>query len=134
MDERVITYRIGAETNPTSMLLALAAVHGVEAEVSEALDSLPEGAHFGEVEYLGPLLRKHRQARGMTRKEVHARSNISLSQISFYESEGNIKNPGLRTLQALAYGYRIDFVRIMIAALREINPRMSVRKRPRDNL
>lgn len=126
----IVTYRVGAETNPTAMLLALAEAHGIQEQVAKALaDTSGKVAHRGEE--LGPMLRRHRDVYGILIKEVHARSNISRSQLSFYES-GMAKNPGLRTLQALAYGYRLPFIRLLMASLNEINPRMSVRNRDRD--
>ena len=130
MDERVIPYRVGMETSPTHMMLALAEMHGLRDEVQALVDGLPEATE-PDVGELGLLLRRHRNAYGYKIKDVHERSNISRSQLSFYES-GQTKNPGLRTIQALAYGYRLPFIRVLMASLSEIHPRMSVRKRIRD--
>lgn len=127
VDDRAITYRIGTETNPTSMLLALARIHGVHDEVEKLLE-MKNATPRGAKDELGPLLRRQRNTLDWRIRDVHERSNISCSQLSFYES-GDTKNPGLRTIQALSYGYRLPFIVTLMAALREINPRMSVRKR-----
>lgn len=131
MDDRVITYRVGMESSPTAMLLALADMHGIKAEVSKLVDDAPDEDMPDGSEELGNLLRRHRQAYNLKRKDVQSRSNISRSQLLFYES-GQVKNPGLRTVQALAYGYKLPFIRVLLAALTEISPRMNVRKRNRD--
>lgn len=129
-DDNLIPYRVGVETSPTAMLLALAEAHGIREEVAELVTAKAQRVAYEDDE-LGPLLSRHRKAYGYTMHDVHERSRISRSQISFYEG-ANAKNPGLRTVQALAYGYRLPFIRVMMAALNEINPRMNVRKRMRD--
>jgi hypothetical protein len=127
MDDRVITYRVGTEANPDTMLLSLAEWHGLRDEVQAILEDNDGGVFVRHVG-LGELLRRQRETRGYKVREIHARSNISKSQLNFYES-GFSKNPGLRTIQALSYGYRLPFIRVLMASLYDINPRMNVRKR-----
>lgn len=121
-------YIQGEELSPRAMMMSLANLHGVGDELAEALRGKPEvlPPHQG----LGHLLISARKASGQSIEEVHHRSRISRSQLSFYE-RGHHKNPGLRTIQALSYGYRIPFAMVLIAALWDIRPRARVRKRSR---
>ena len=47
------------------------------------------------------------------------RSGISRSQIQFYEA-GKQKSPGIRTVHALSYGYRLPFAEVVIAVLHDM--------------
>lgn len=95
------------------MLLALAEQHGIEEQVAALLENKPPLPK----EQLGELLRQTRLSRGELCEEVHQRCNISRSQLGFYELGKYPKRPGLRTLQAISYGYRIPFYRVLLAAL-----------------
>jgi len=79
---------------------------------------------------LAPLLTKTRRRSGITIFQVFERSGISRSQLSFYEN-GQQKNPGLRTIQALSHGYRIPFALVLIATFNDIHPGQKIRKRRR---
>ncbi len=94
------------------MFLDLAEAHGFRDEV----EALLEGRQGPPPEDLSLMLRKHRAKTGITRTETHQRSNISRSRLSQIEC-GHTRHIGLRTLQAIAYGYRLPFIRVLLAAL-----------------
>lgn len=123
-------YRIGAELTPRALLLFLAEAHGIHNDVRDLLDGVPEieAPRMG----LGALLHEKRKRASLTIEEVHDRSRISRSQLTSYE-RGQQKNPGLRTLQALSYGYRIPFAYVVMAALWDIRPRAKIKTRRRPN-
>lgn len=124
-------YRSGEELTPETLLLSLARMHGLESEVRGLLSDKAVPKLQPPVDGLGPLLTRTRMQTGITVEEIHKRSSISRSQISFYE-RGYQKNPGLRTIQALSYGYRLPFSQVMMAVLWDIRPRAKIRKRNRD--
>lgn len=107
--------------HPTSLFLSLARFHGLEAEVSALLYGRPKLVPDDTTSF-GDMLLQARRRQGATIFQVFERSGISRSQLSFYET-GQQKNPGLRTIQALSRGYQIPFVVLLIAALRDIQPR-----------
>lgn len=129
MDPRVPIYRIGAETNPRGMLVALAHIHGIGPQVEKLLenDDLPDVM----VKDMSLLLTSQRKLLNLSAQDVHTRCNISRSQVGHYEG-GNSKNPGLRTLAALSYGYKLPFVQLLLSALQEVQPRATPRKRRTD--
>lgn len=92
------------------MLLALAIFHGVEEAV--------QGRPSPRFQRLGPLLRQARRRQGVGIEVIHQRCGISRSQLFFYETE-HAKNPGLRVLQALARGYRLPLMRVLLSAMRD---------------
>lgn len=96
------------------MLLALAIFYGIHTDVAEMLKGQPSP----RFQKLGPMLRQARHAQELTLPEIHERCGVSRSQLSLYET-GRSKNPGLRTLQLLAFGYRLPFARILLAALQD---------------
>lgn len=122
------TYIIGEELTPRTFLLSMAAMYGIKEEVQRLLDERPEIE--APINGLGHLLSSVRRESGLSIGEVHARSSISRSQLSFYE-RGSQKNPGLRTIQALSFGYRTPFALVLMAALWDIRPRAKVRIRKR---
>lgn len=130
MDDPGKTYRVGEELSPRALFLSLAEYHGLRPEVASLLreigDLRPD--RFGKG--LAPLLTDARKRHGLTILQVFERSGISRSQLSFYEN-GHQKNPGLRTIQALSYGYRIPFALVLIATLNDIRPRANIRRRRR---
>ena len=93
------------------MFLDLAGAHGFRDEV----EALLKGRHGPPPEPLHELLETHRAATGLTLEDVHRRSNISRSRINQIE-HGQSNRVGLRTLQALAYGYKLPFTRVLLAA------------------
>lgn len=117
----------GEELHPTALFLSLARYHGIEPEVEALLDGRPK-LDVDALPGLGEMLLTARRRAHLTIIQVFQRSGISRSQLSFYES-GRQKNPGLRTIQALSYGYRIPFALLLTAALRDILPRY----RPRED-
>ena len=96
------------------MLLALAIFHGVPDEVAEAVKGKPSP----RFQRLDALLRDARVAQGLRLSDIHDRCGLSKSQLSFYEN-GQAKNPGLRTIRTLAYGYRLPLARVLISALQD---------------
>lgn len=122
----------GEELNPRRMLVTLASYHGIGPEV-EMLLAAKSDASLNTIHSKGLayLLTKTRTLNGMTIPQVHARSRVAQSQLNFYEN-GQQKNPGLRTLCALSYGYRIPFTLLLIAAIQDITPRSKIRKRRKD--
>lgn len=115
------------------MLVTLAAYHGLGPEVEILLEKNRVGNPTIHQRGLSYILTKARTMHSMTIPQVHKRSGIAQSQLNFYES-GKQKNPGLRTLKALSYGYRIPFMLLVIAAMQDITPRTKIRKRRRDAL
>ena len=125
------TFITDEELDPRRMLMTLATYHGIGPEVEVLLDtkgtSSPKVHHGG----LAELLIRSRTLKKMTISTIHRRSGITRSQLGFYESGGQ-KNPGLRTLRALSYGYRIPFMLVIMAAIQDITPRAQPKRR-RDN-
>lgn len=103
--------------NAESLFLDLALLYGIREEVRELLSGAE--CSIDPDMTMGRRLRQARESQGMTLRQTHARSGISKSQLFFYE-DGRQKNPGLRTIQALSYGYRIPFAIVLIAALQDI--------------
>ena len=95
------------------MLLALAEHHGIGEEVAAAV----KGKRGPKREKLGPMLKAARLARGDNIKRVHERCNLARSTISDLENDESRAAPGIRTIQALSYGYRVPFIRVLLAAL-----------------
>lgn len=94
------------------VFLELAQMYGLGQEVASLLEDRPDPPAVG----LGPLLQDHRARQFGTIKSVHHRAGVSRSQLSFYEN-GQQKNPGIRTMQALSYGYRIPFPMVLAACV-----------------
>lgn len=101
-----------------SLFLDLALLYGIREEVRELL-SVAECSIDPDIT-MGQRLRQARESQGMTLRQTHARSGISKSQLFFYE-EGRQRNPGLRTIQALSYGYRIPFGELLVICLQDID-------------
>lgn len=97
---------------PRELFLQMAVHYGIGPEVAALLKGRPVPRQEG----LGPTLRNARLSLGGTIHRVFIRSGISRSQLSFYELGGQ-KNPGVRTIQALSYGYRLPFAKIIMAVL-----------------
>lgn len=110
------------------MLLTLAVYHGIGPEVEVLLDT--KGTPSPSIHNIGlaALLVKARTLKRMTISTIHRRSGITRSQLGFYESGGQ-KNPGLRTLRSLSYGYRIPFMLVLMAAINDITPRAQPKRR-----
>lgn len=99
------------------LFIQLAIMYGIEDQIAALLHDRPAPEPIG----LGPLLRQARHAAGGTIAGTHKRSGISRSQLSFYEL-GQQWSPGIRTIQALSYGYRIPFALVLAAALNDAGP------------
>ena len=126
----VDTYRVGEELHPRTLFLSLAEHYGLRPQVAGLFDDVGDLHPDAPDEPLGTLLLRTREAQNMTLKDVHARCGISRSQLSFYET-GIQKNPGIRTIQAIAYGYRLPFALVLVSILNEIYPRKQPRQRRR---
>jgi hypothetical protein len=130
-DKPVPPYVIGEELEAKHLLLSLADMHGIRPEVAQLVKGIGDLRPVNPAARgLGPLLVEARKRSGMTIYQVYGRSGISRSQLAFYEN-GMQKNPGIRTVQALAYGYRLPFALILLATLMDIRPRAKIRKRNR---
>ena len=97
------------------MLSDLAELHGIGPEVAHLLQGRPRQ----RIRPFNELLVRRREALCWTRRDVHRRCHIALSTISQFEN-GHAKSIGIRTLHALAYGYRLEFHILLIAALRDL--------------
>ena len=104
-----------APITPRQLFLEMAVYYGIGPEVAAMLKGKPEPAQAG----LGPTLRRARHGWGGTISRVFERSGISRSQIQFYEA-GKQKSPGIRTVHALSYGYRLPFAEVVIAVLHDM--------------
>ena len=132
MTSKSSPYIVGEELTARTLFLSLAEYHGLRPEVTELLRSIGDLRPEHKVRNgLGPMLKEARRRNSITILQVFERSGISRSQLSFYEN-GQQKNPGIRTIQALAYGYRLSFASVLIATLSDIRARKAtrVRKRP----
>ena len=125
------TFITDEELDPRRMLMTLATYHGIGPEVEILLDTKGTPSPPMHKGGLAGLLVRARTLRKMTVVDIHKRSGIAKSQIGFYESGGQ-KNPGLRTLRSLSYGYRIPFMLVIMAAIQDITPRAQPKRR-RDN-
>lgn len=96
-------------------MLALAVAQGIGPEVAD----MAKGKRGQRSPSLRVLLSAHRIRTGMLLADVHERSNLALSTLNALE-QGYQTSAGVRTLQALSYGYRIPFVRILMAALKDL--------------
>lgn len=100
---------------PRQLFLQMAVHFGIGREVAALLQDRPAPEQPG----LGPTLRNGRYAWGGTIHGCFVRSGVSRSQLSFYENGGQ-KNPGVRTIQALSYGYKVPFAAIIMAVLADM--------------
>ncbi|WHZ37501.1 helix-turn-helix domain-containing protein [Sagittula sp. MA-2] len=100
------------------MLLAIASVYGIREEVAALVADRPDTY---TPDSLPDLLRTSRAATGLQRETIHFRCGLSRSQISYYENKHS-KNPGLRSLTALADGYGLPLWLVLCTALRDIRP------------
>lgn len=128
----VIQFRVGPETHPTQLLVKLGEAHGVRAEVLAALNEKrqPAKPYPGG---LPQLLRTQRDRTGLSVNDVHERSGMSKTQINVYETDP-LRNPSLKTLLKIAYGYRLPFLDVMLATITDIVPYTSYEKdRPDEN-
>ncbi|MGR3366049.1 MAG: helix-turn-helix domain-containing protein [Sagittula sp.] len=103
---------------PKEMLLAVANVYGIRDEVAELVADKPDAY---TPDSLSNLLRTSREAMGLQRETIHFRGGLSRSQISYYENKHS-KNPGLRSLTALADGYGLPLWLVLCTALGDIRP------------
>lgn len=103
-------------TELTKMFLMLAHVHGIGPEVAAKLP----GAKVPNVPEVGlaDLLRRRRAELGWTMHTIRDRSGISNSSLRSYEA-GEMTTPGVRTIQALAYSYRLPFIHVVLASMRD---------------
>lgn len=105
----------------TALFLSMAEQHGIEPEVRALLDEIGDLRPAPRRVSLARLLSETRARKQMPLPEIHRRSLISRSQLSFYET-GQQKNPGLRTMHALAVGYQIPFSAVLMAMLNDMIP------------
>jgi transcriptional regulator with XRE-family HTH domain len=103
------------ESHPKALLLTLATLFGIREEVKAAL-----GAKRGPLLTggLAMMLRRARTMEAMTIEDVHRRSGLSRSQISYIET-GQAENIGIATMQNLAVGYGLPFYVVLLAAMRD---------------
>lgn len=99
---------------PREWLLELAFRHGIFDEVVELLRDRPRI----EVPAFADLLREQRFRRKMTLNQVHQRCRLARSNLAEYETRRGCLVPGLRTIQALAYGYKLPFWAVLAAAMK----------------
>jgi len=104
----------GIKMTPRALLLELAAYHGIGEEVAALLQDRPDPLPKS----LATLLSTTRARTASTILATFQRSGVARSQISFYES-GLQKNPGVRTIQALSYGYRLPFAQVLAAIMHD---------------
>jgi transcriptional regulator with XRE-family HTH domain len=97
------------------MMLALAVSQGIGPEVAE----LAKRKRGQRSPSLRVLLSAHRIRTGMLLSDVQKRSNLARSTLNDLE-EGHKTSAGIRTLQAISYGYRLPFVRVLMAALKDM--------------
>ncbi|WP_299376010.1 helix-turn-helix transcriptional regulator [uncultured Tateyamaria sp.] len=97
----------------TQILLQLAGIHSLRDEVRAALNG--KGTK-PKPQTLAQLLPAQRIRKGWELKRICERSNLSRSQVSGLE-DGTHTEPGLRTIQALAYGYALPFHLVLLAAM-----------------
>lgn len=100
------------------MLLGLADQHGLGDEIAKLL----KGRRRPRRQVLSCLLKQRRRELGWNVDKIHERTNLSRSQIAGLET-GRHTTPGLRTVQALSYGYRISFAALIVAVLEEQDAR-----------
>ena len=122
----VVDFKVGHEGEPERMLRTLAAYYGIGREVAELLDRKGTKAPDLHRGGLANVLNVQRTVKGMTIAQVHERCGISTSQVGYYEAH-QVKNPGIRTLQAIAHGYHLPFALVLVSALHDVNPHMKSR-------
>ena len=106
---------IKRESHPRALLLTLATVFGIQEDVKTAIGRRRGPLLKGG---LDETLRMARSVGNLTIEDVHRRSGIARSQISYVES-GKAKNIGIATLQNLAVGYGLPFYIVLLAAMRD---------------
>lgn len=104
-------------TTIRELFIQLAIMHGIGDEVRALLKDRPPPPAIG----LGPYLTQRRAASGGLLLQIHKRSGISRSQLTLYE-HGQQWSPGIRTIQALSYGYRVPFAEVLAAAMTDAGP------------
>lgn len=122
------TFRYGEELNPLHLLLSLSDYYGIRPSVEKILEEIDDMRPAKKIAGLSSILTAVRLRNGDTLTKVSERSNISRSQLAFYET-GRQKNPGVRTMQALSYGYKIPFSLILLSTMQDIYPRANIRSR-----
>lgn len=124
--------RFGDPLTPQGMLMELARHHGIAPEVEHALSETDYRAIDLGGMSLADLLTKARTMQNRSLPQVQRKSGLSISQLKYYEN-GFQKNPGVRTLHCLAFGYSLPFVTVLLATIRDTMPKQltQVRRRTR---
>lgn len=109
------------------LFLSLAEMMGIRPEVQRLLhdagDMRPHGINLP----LSELLTNARMRKNLSIPQINARTGLSRSQLNFYES-GHQKNPGLRTIHALAWGYELPLGLVLLSTLHDMIPLPKVKK------
>lgn len=98
------------------ILIELARMYGINEQVGRLISErndppLPNS--------LPSLLKKQRELLGVTRREICRRSGLSKSQAAAYERD-KLKNPGLRTIAAIALGFELPLWVVLHAVMLDV--------------